>query len=121
VYDTHELFPHLDAVPAVKTPSSQRQFRPKTAHGDKAYASKKNRRGLRRRGIAPRIARPGVGSKERLGQHRWVAERTQAWKNQFRRLRVRDERRADVHFGVLVLGCYLMLMRRLSSHICQVL
>lgn len=26
------------------------------------------------------------------------------WKNQLRRLRVRDERRNDVHFGLLALG-----------------
>jgi hypothetical protein len=33
----------------------------------------------RRRGIPARIARIGVESKERLGRHRWVVERTMAW------------------------------------------
>ncbi|WP_371878243.1 IS5 family transposase [Myxococcus landrumensis] len=113
VHDSHELFPLLDSVPPVRMPSGQRQRRPRKLHGDKAYASKKNRRGLWLRGIAPRIARPGVESKERLGRFRWVVERTLAWKNQLRRLRVRDERRDDVHFGFLVLGCCLMLLRRL--------
>ncbi len=28
---------------------------------------------------------------------RWVVERTFAWLNQFRRLRVRYEKRADIH------------------------
>jgi hypothetical protein len=41
---------------------------------------------LRRRGVTARIARPGVESKQRLGRHRWVVERTNAWKNQQRRL-----------------------------------
>jgi hypothetical protein len=63
--------------------------------------------------VTARIARPGVESKQRLGRHRWVVERTNAWKNQQRRLPVRDERRDDVHFGLLVLGCCLMLFRRL--------
>ena len=51
---------------------------------------------LRRRGITPRIARRGVESSERLGRHRWVAERTLAWFARFRRLAVRYERRADI-------------------------
>ncbi|NVJ09917.1 transposase [Myxococcus sp. AM001] len=56
---------------------------------DKAYSSRKNRRGLRKRGITPRIARPGIESKQHLGRHRWVVERTNAWLHQQRRLRVR--------------------------------
>nr|WP_253899513.1 transposase [Corallococcus carmarthensis] len=114
VHDTHELFPFVDSVPAVRMPSGQRRFRPAKVHGDKAYASRKNRLGLRLRGIA----RPGVESKERLGRYRWVVERTLAWKNQLRRLRVRDERRDDVHFGFLVLGCCVMLLRRFYPDIC---
>ncbi|WP_255424805.1 IS5 family transposase [Corallococcus sp. CA053C] len=118
VHDTHELFPLVDSVPAVRMPSGQRKRRPGRLHGDKAYASRKSRRGLRLRSIAPRIARPGIESKERLGRYRWVVERTLAWKNQLRRLRVRDERRDDVHFGFLVLGCCVILLRRLCPDIC---
>ncbi|SES87880.1 Transposase DDE domain-containing protein [Stigmatella erecta] len=84
-------------------------------HADKAYASRKNRRGLRRRGITPRIARPGIEPKQRLGRHRWVVERTNAWLHQQRRLRVRDERRDNVHFALLVLGCCLILFRGLQT------
>jgi transposase len=36
---------------------------------------------------------PGAG----LGRWRWVVERTFAWLNQFQRLRVRSEKRADIH------------------------
>ncbi len=115
VHDTHALFPLLNAIPDVKRPRGRPRHRPAKMHGDKAYASRKNRRELRRRGIAPRIARPGIGSKERLGRHRWVAERTNAWKNRLRRLRVRDERRDDIHFGFLVLGCCLILFRGLQT------
>jgi IS5 family transposase len=84
-------------------------------HADKAYSSRRNRQELRRRGIVPRIARPGIESKRRLGRHRWVVERTNAWKNQQRRLRVRDERQDDIHFSLLVLGCCLILFRRLQT------
>jgi len=35
-----------------------------------------------------------------LGRLRWVVERTFAWLNQFRRLRVRYEKRADIHMAM---------------------
>jgi transposase len=43
-----------------------------------------------------------------LGRHRWVVERTFAWLNQFRRLRVRYERRADLHHAFVLIGCALI-------------
>ncbi|WP_199242838.1 IS5 family transposase [Vitiosangium sp. GDMCC 1.1324] len=115
VHDIHELFPLLDAIPDVKQPRGPPRHRPAKLHADKAYSSRRNRQELRRRGIVPRIARPGIESKQRLGRHRWVVERTNDWKNQKRRLRVRDERRDDIYFSLLVLGCCLMLFRRLQT------
>jgi hypothetical protein len=100
-------------VPDVKQPRGPSRHRPDKLHANKAYFSRKNRRGLRRRGITPRIARPGIESKQRLGRYRSVVERTNAWMSRQRRLRVRDERRDDVHFGLLVLGCCLILVRGL--------
>ena len=41
---------------------------------------------------------------------RWVVERTFAWLNQFRRLRVRDEKRADIHQAFLSLACALICL-----------
>jgi hypothetical protein len=52
---------------------------------------------LRERGITPRIARRGIESGEKLGRYRWVVERTLSWMNRFRRLKVRYERRDDIH------------------------
>jgi transposase len=42
-----------------------------------------------------------------LGRFRWVVECTFAWLNQFRRLRVRYDKRADIHAAFLSLGCAL--------------
>jgi transposase len=39
-----------------------------------------------------------------VGRWRWVVERTFAWMNPFRRLRVRYEKRADIHEAFLSLG-----------------
>jgi len=52
-----------------------------------------------------RIARQGVEASERLGRHRWVVERTLAWRNRYRRLTIRHERREDIHQAFLTLGC----------------
>ena len=46
---------------------------------------------------------------------RWVVERTCAWLNQFRRLRVRYEKRADIHEAFLSLGCALMCWQSLRK------
>ncbi len=43
-----------------------------------------------------------------LGRWRWMVERTFAWLNQFRRLRVRYEKRADIHEVLLALACALL-------------
>lgn len=61
--------------------------------------------------IARRRTEHGSG----LGVTRWVVERTNAWLQQFRRLRVRFERRADIHEAFLTLGCCLIRWRFLFN------
>jgi transposase len=80
-------------------------------HTDLGYRSRANIRGLRARGITPRIARKGIESRERLGRYRWVVERDIAWLHRFRRLMIRYERRADIHEGFLTLASILILWR----------
>ena len=84
--------------------------RPAKLHLDKGYDYPRCRRALRRRGITPRIARRGVESRQRLGRHRCVVERSLAWLVGCRRLRVRYERRADL-LGFLHLACALMCLK----------
>ena len=98
----------IDAVPPIKRPTGHRRRRPDKLHADKAYDIPRCRRALTRRHIKVRIARKGVESKERLGRHRWVVERTMAWLNRFRRLTIRYERRDDIHEAFLSLGCALI-------------
>jgi IS5 family transposase len=103
----------LDAIPAIKTPAGQRRKRPDKLHADKGYDYPRCRAALSKRHIKVRIARKGIDSRQRLGRHRWVVERTLAWLNHFRRLRVRDERRADIHQAFLTLGCALICFKAL--------
>lgn len=95
--DTKKLLKLVDSVPALKQPRGRPRRRPKKLHADKAYDFPVFRRELRARGIQPRIARRGIESKERLGRYRWVVERTISWVHRRRRLRIRWERRDDIH------------------------
>jgi transposase len=98
----------VDGVLPIRRPRGRPRQRPGKLHADKAYDARRHRTMLRRRHIRPRIARRGVESSVRLGRHRWVVERTLSWLHHFRRLRVRDERRADIHQAFLHLGCALL-------------
>jgi len=92
VHDSKLLAPLVDAVRPTRRPTGEPgrpRKRPAKLHADKAYASRANRQALRRRGITPRIARPGIDSSQRLGRFRWVVERSQAWVVAFRKLAVR--------------------------------
>lgn len=102
----------MAAVPAVAGRRGRPRQRPSKLHADRAYRSRAFVAYLRRRGITPRIARYGQESKTHLGRHRWVIERTFAWLNQYRRLRIRYERRPDIHEAFLLLGCALICWKQ---------
>ncbi len=104
----------IDGIKPIKRPRGRPRKRPEKLHADKGYDIPRCRRVLCRRGIKVRIARKGVESKEKLGKHRWVVERTLAWLSQYRRLAVRYERRADIHLAFLKLGCALICLKHLS-------
>ena len=109
VHDSRMLLEVVDAIEPIRRNRRGRpRKRPEKLHADKAYDSRPLRCALRRRGITPRIARRGIESSERLGRYRWVVERTGAWLNCFRRLRIRYERRDDIHQAFLDLGCALI-------------
>jgi transposase len=107
----------VDAIPPIVGPQGKpgrQRKRPAKLHADKAYDASLLRHALRTRGIMPRIARRGIDSSERLGQHRWVVERSLSWLLGCRRLGVRYERRADVLLGLLHLACTLICIRFLD-------
>jgi len=114
VHDSKMLEEAVDAIRPIRgargRPGRPRK-RPGKLHADKGYDFSRCREALRKRGMKARIARRGIDSSERLGRHRWVVERTLSWLNRFRRLKVRYERRADVHQAFLELGCALICWR----------
>ena len=65
--------------------------------------------------MAPRIARRGIDSSQRLGRHRWVIERTFAWMNRFRRLTIRYERRLDILHALTAFACSIICLNALAE------
>jgi transposase len=108
-HDTVPLAELLDAVPLRADTGGAK--RPAKLHADKAYNGAPQRALAEDRGITPRFARKGIEPTDRLGRFRWTIERTFAWLHRFRRLRVRYERRADLHLAFLYLACTLITWR----------
>ncbi len=118
VHDSRMMLATVDAIAPVRGKRGRPRKRPGKLHADKAYDSRALREELRRRGITPRLARRGVESSERLGCYRWVVERTISWLNRFRRLRIRYERRADIHLAFLHIGCALICWNFVNHEFC---
>ena len=116
--DGTQLLPLVDAIPPVKGKPGAPRRRPAAIYADRAYYSHLRRMLLYLRGIEPFLAKPRAPHGSGLGKYRWVIERTLSWLHQFRRLRVRYERRADIHEGFLSLGCALICWKRLTHGFC---
>jgi len=113
--DSQEALALVDAVPALQGEHGRPRHRPDCVLGDRGYHAEAIRQGLRTRGIRSRLATRNTEHGTGLGRYRWVVERTFAWLNQFRRLRVRYEKRSDIHEAFWSLGCALMCWRFLRS------
>ena len=113
-HDVTQLIPLVDGIPPIAGKVGRPQRKPKLLQADRAYDSNGHRAALRERGIIPVIARRRTEHGSGLGVTRWVVERTNAWLHQFRRLRIRFERRADIHEAFLKLSCCLICWRCLK-------
>ena len=116
VHDSQQAIELIDAIPAIKQPRGGRRKRPDQAYADAAYdAEAKIRKPLRKRGITPFIAKRGREHGSGLGKHRCVVEGVFAWLFKFRRLRVRYEKRDDIHYAFLLIGCMLICWNRIEG------
>jgi transposase len=109
--DITELKTLVEGIAPVKGRQGRARRRPKKVQGDRGYDSEAHRQWLRQRGITPLLARRRTPHGSGLGVHRWVIERTIAWLHQFRRLRVRYERRSDIHEAFVTLAMALIAFR----------
>ncbi|MDT7806176.1 MAG: hypothetical protein QOI78_9609 [Actinomycetota bacterium] len=107
------MIPLIDAIPPIRGTVGKPRRRPRRLYADRGYDHDKYRKLVRARGITPVIARRGVVHGSGLGTIRWPVERTFAWLKNLRRLRIRTERRADVHQAILSLACSVICLRKL--------
>jgi transposase len=113
--DSKQAIALVDAIPPLQGMRGRPRHRPDCLLGDRGYDAASIRQGLRDRGILPLLAMRNMEHGSGLGRWRWVVERSFAWLNQFRRLRVRYEKRADIHEAFLALGCILICWRFLVA------
>lgn len=114
-HDVTQLLPLVEAIPPMAGKIGRPRQRPDQVQGDRGYDSEPHRQALRRKQIEPVLAKRRTGHGSGLGIFRWVIERTLAWLHQNRRLRVRYERRADIHEAFLILGCIKICWNHLAN------
>lgn len=117
-HDVTQLIALVDSIPPIYGKPGRPRRRPDALYGDRAYDSQWHREQLRRRGIRPQLARRNTEHGSGLGRHRWPVERTVSWLHQMRRLRVRYEKRDDLHDAFLKLGCIRICLNRLTRSFC---
>ena len=117
-HDVTKLVALVTAIPPIAGRVGRPRFRPKCIYGDRAYDSPPHRRYIHALGIRTKLAKKGVAHGTGLGKIRWVVERTISWLHQYRRLRVRFERRADIHQAWLYLACAHICWKKLRSSFC---
>lgn len=89
--------------------------KPRCVMGDRGYDSEEHRMTLSCRNIPTQIARRRTPHGSGLGKVRWRIERTISWLHQFKHLRVRYDRRADIHEGFMSLACSMICWRKLKQ------
>lgn len=112
-HDVTQLKSLVEAIPAVGGKVGRPRSKPQSIYGDRAYDSEPHRQWLRAKGIEPFLAKRYSEHFSGLGIYRWVVERTISWLHQFRRLRIRFERRDDIHQAFLSLACAIICWRHL--------
>ena len=109
-HDVNTLLPLVVEIPAVAGKPGRPKQKPDTIVADKAFDDQWLRGILRWLGIEPLI--PHRGDEEAgLGKTRWFIERTISWLHQFRRLRVRWERKTENHQAFLSLAASIICYR----------
>ena len=110
-----QLLALVDDIPAIKGKPGRPLTKPQQLLADRAYDSLMHRILLWNRGIEPVIGKRRTANGSGLGKYRWVVERTISWLHQSLRLRVRYEKRADIHQAFMTIGCALICWNILQT------
>lgn len=116
--DVTEFAPLFHKLPDVAGKAGRPRRKPDAVQGDQAYDSEPHRQGLRDMGVEPILPEKGIDDQSGLGEYRWPVERTLAWFHQNRRLRIRYERRPDIHQALLTLACIKICASAVLAMLC---
>jgi transposase len=109
VHDSEMAIPLVEAVPPIKQSRGRPRKRPDNVFADRAYdAEEKIRQPSRKHNVTPQIAKRNTEHGSGLGKFRYVVEAAFDWLFNQRRLRVRYEKRDDIHQAFLIIGCFLI-------------
>lgn len=115
-HDSQMAIALVDDVPAIKQPRGRPRRRPDEVLADRAYdAEEKIRKPLRKRGIKPVVPHRNTEHGSGLGKHRYVVEACFDWLFNWRRLRLRYEKRPDIHDAFLIIGCIMICSNRVEQ------
>ena len=108
--DITQLKPLVEAIPLLKTrgKGKPRKKRPKKLLAERAYDSQPHREWLAEQGILPKLAKRNTPHGSGLGKERWPVERLFAWLHDDRKIRIRDERRSDIHNALVSFAAALI-------------
>jgi len=118
VNDITRLAPLYNAIPPAAGEVGHPRKKPDALQGDLAYDSGPHRQGLRELGVEPVLPEKGIDDQSGLGETRWPVERTLSWAHQDRRLRIRYERRPDIHQAFLTPACIEICASALFAGFC---
>jgi transposase len=114
-HDVTQLLPLVNSIPPIAGKSGRPRCKPDSVLGDRGYDSEPHRQELRHKSIDPILAKRRTENGSGLGIYRWVVERTISWLHQNRRLRIRYEKRPEIHEAFLVVGCIKICWNHLAN------
>lgn len=109
------MIPLVRAIPPIRGKVGAPLRKPGRVVADRGYDCEAHRMTMACRNIPTGIARRNTPHGSGLGKQRWPIERTISWLHQFKRLRVRYDRSADIHEAFLSLACSMICWRTLDQ------
>jgi transposase len=116
--DVAEMAPLVNKLPEVAGKVGHPRHKPDALQGDLAYDSEPHRQGLWEMGVEPVLPEKGIDDDTGRGETRWPVERTLSWAHRNRRLRIRYERRPDIHQAFLTLAFIKICASALFAGLC---
>ncbi len=115
-----QLVPLVEAIPPVKGVAGAPLTKPQRVMGDRGYDSDPHRQKLSGKGIKTEIARRGTEHGSGMGVLRYVVEQTIALLHQFRRLKMRFDKRDDIHETFVTIAEAIICWRRLHNSLAYI-